>query len=327
MPEPKESKAIEHSCRFYRRLLVLYPRNHRKEYGEAILQLFRDQCRDGWAEDRARGLLVCWLRALPDLLKTSFLEHLANLNRTKFMLSAFRPKLNPLSVFLPVFVCVFLFIVITATVITLIYPETYGSTARVAVERSQPASQQQNVGDAYDPYFLQTEFNVIQSHVVLSNVIEALDLKDAWGKKFNGGAPMNDTDVENMLKHSLELQPVRNTKLIEIRAYSDNPDEAARLANQVAVAFREYRLGLYQEQVRRGEPEIAKVTVTIIDPAVREDRPVRPNVSLNITIGIIAGLLLGSFTGATAAGLVACSRKPDRNPTSNPPPYSSPSQS
>lgn len=149
-----------------------------------------------------------------------------------------------------VILAVFLLVVITATVVTLMYPESFGATARITVEQDHPdipGLEASPVGNGYDPYFLQTEFNLIQSHVVLSKVIEALNLREVWGKKYNGGLPMSETDAETIIKHSLDLQPVRNTKFIEIRAYSDSPDEAVKLANQVAESYKQYRLDQFQE--------------------------------------------------------------------------------
>jgi polysaccharide biosynthesis transport protein len=155
-----------------------------------------------------------------------------------------------------VILAVFLLVVITATVVTLMYPESYGSTTRITVEQEHPdisGVDQGAFGNGYDPYFLQTEFNVIQSHEVLSKVSEKMNLRDAWGKKYNGGSPLSETDVEGMVKRSLELQPVRNTKLIEIRAYSDiGADDAKSLADQVAQSYRDYRLQQYQDLKNTG---------------------------------------------------------------------------
>jgi len=39
----------------------------------------------------------------------------------------------------------------------------------------------------YDPYFIQTEFELIQSEVILGKVIEELNLNVEWGKKYNAG--------------------------------------------------------------------------------------------------------------------------------------------
>src|SRR5690242_20911010 len=87
-----------------------------------------------------------------------------------------------------VILAVFLLVVITATLVTFILPESYSSTARIRVERDQsdisPLFAGQQFSGFYDPYFIQTEFEVIQSQVVLGRVIQDLDLQKVWGKKY-----------------------------------------------------------------------------------------------------------------------------------------------
>src|SRR3981081_318017 len=82
-----------------------------------------------------------------------------------------------------VILAVFLLVVITATLVTIILPESYSSMARIKVERdlgdvSELPGQRYNA--EYDPYFIQTEFETIQSERVLSKVIQDLDLKAKW---------------------------------------------------------------------------------------------------------------------------------------------------
>ena len=48
-----------------------------------------------------------------------------------------------------------------------------------------------------------------------------------------------------MLKSRLDFKPVRNTKEIEIDAYSSDPQEAANLANQVARSYKQFRSDEY----------------------------------------------------------------------------------
>ena len=144
-----------------------------------------------------------------------------------------------------VILAVFLLVVITATLVTFILPESFSSTARIKVERDQSdiatLSGQQSLG-IYDPYFIQTEFEVIQSEVVLGKVIEAMNLNERWGKKYNGGQKFTTTETMVLLKRQIDLRPVRNTSLIEIRVFSENPEEASQLANKIALAYQEYRL-------------------------------------------------------------------------------------
>jgi succinoglycan biosynthesis transport protein ExoP len=142
-----------------------------------------------------------------------------------------------------VILAVFLLVVITATLVTFVLPESYSSTARIRVERDQsdisPLLMGQQMSGFYDPYFIQTEFEVIQSQVVLNRVIEALDLNKVWGKKY--GQVLKTDETIELLKRQMDLRPVRNTSIIEIRVYDENPEQAARIANKVAEAYRDYR--------------------------------------------------------------------------------------
>src|SRR5260221_2772435 len=144
-----------------------------------------------------------------------------------------------------VILAVFLLVVITATLVTFILPESYSSFARIKVERDQSdianLAGQQALG-SYDPYFIQTEFEVIQSEVVLGKVIEELKLNEDWGKRYNGGQRFTIPETMALLKRQIDLRPVRNTSLIEIRVYSEKADEAATLANEIAQTYQTYRL-------------------------------------------------------------------------------------
>jgi len=78
-PTGPDSKALALSGRLFQRLLAAYPKAHRREYGQAMAQLFRDQCRDAWRASRGWGLTALWLCVIPDLVKTSVLEHISTL--------------------------------------------------------------------------------------------------------------------------------------------------------------------------------------------------------------------------------------------------------
>src|SRR5215472_12139866 len=144
-----------------------------------------------------------------------------------------------------VILAVFLLVVITATLVTFILPESFSSTARIKVERDQSDIQglQGQQGFAgYDPYFIQTEFEVIQSQLILEPVINDLKLNVEWGKKYGDGNPLKTDESMELLKGRLALRPVRNTSLIEITVYSDKPDDAARLANKIAEGYKKHRV-------------------------------------------------------------------------------------
>ena len=119
--------------------------------------------------------------------------------------------------------------------------ETYTGTARIRVEREQPVIPLggQQIPGAYDPYFIQTEFEVLQSQVILGKVIEDLKLNEVWGKKYPH--VLRTAETMELLKHQMDLRPVRNTSIIEIRVYDEDPQEAARIANTIARVYADYR--------------------------------------------------------------------------------------
>jgi len=287
-----EVKAVAVSEKVFRQLLAAYPQAHREEYGAAMVQLFRDQCRDAWKESRGWGLTKLWLRVLPDVVGTSFLEHLESIKERKFMLNRISALFRSAQTykFFTVFTAVFLLTVITATVITFILPESFAGRTRINI--SQGSSHQVN---SVDPYFFQTEFEILQSRAVIGRVVNKLDLNEKWGTKFRNVKNLKTDESIDLLKHFITLRPIRNTSLIEICVYSDQPEEAALLANALAEAYRENRLG-------RNDEKMAGM-VEILDKAVPDPIPARPNKPLNITIGIILGTLLGLLAGAGVAGI------------------------
>ena len=55
------------------------------------------------------------------------------------------------------------------------------------------------------------------------------------------GTRLKTSETIGMLKRAIDLRPVRNTSLIEIRVFSEKADEAARIANAIAEAYKAHR--------------------------------------------------------------------------------------
>ena len=155
-----------------------------------------------------------------------------------------------------VILAVFLLVFVTATIVTFILPEQFAATSRIKVTKTSPdiagVQTPENQG-GYDPYFTQTEFEIMKSADVLDRVIDRLNLNTVWGHKYNGGdSVMKTADTEGILRGRLSLNPVRNTLLIDITVYSDKPQEAADLANAVADAYSEKRTEDFNKLQNRG---------------------------------------------------------------------------
>ncbi len=153
-----------------------------------------------------------------------------------------------------VILAVFLLVLLTTTAVTFILPETYMSTARIEVGKDTPdvgAILTPQTPMAYDPYFIQTEFEKIRSTKVLHKVIEQLNLQNVWAKRF-GTDPLKISEAYKILVGQIDLQQSRNTSLIEIRAYSDDKNEAAEIANAIAREYENYRREARGELSRSG---------------------------------------------------------------------------
>jgi len=245
------NRALAVSQKIYGRLLLAYPKAHREEYGPAMAQLFRDECRDAWNESQSWGVAKLWLRVLPDLVKTSITERLAALNERKSMFDKMTALIQPRTAFLKVFVVVFLLILCASVAITFLLPEIYASTARIQVEPDEAV----RGASSYDPYFIQTTFEVMNSQLVLEPVVDKLKLNAMWGKKYNNGAPLKTSNTLEILQKRITLTPIRNTKLVSITVYSDDKKEAAQIANAIAESYRDYRIKFRAEaEAKAGEP-------------------------------------------------------------------------
>ena len=206
----------------------------------------------------------------------------------------FRPPPLLPPVFFRVFSVVFLVVLLTSVAITFILPESYASTCRIKVEEDAALS---GGKIPYEPYFLPTTFEVIQSQLVLDPVIAKLNLNAEWGKKYFNGETLKSTESRKILKGRTSLATVRGTKLIAITVYSDDRNEAVRVADAIAESYREYRVAAAGDSVLPGQ----KVSLAqIVDRAEPGRNPVKPNKPLNIFIGAVAGVLLGSVAVAAA---------------------------
>jgi polysaccharide biosynthesis transport protein len=155
---------------------------------------------------------------------------------------------------------VFLLVVTTTTVITFWLPKTYMSTASIAVDKdmadvSTVTGRQAQMG--FDLFFIQTQFERIQSTEVLNQVIEDKDLKlnERWAKRFGMERPLETSETYAILSKRLRVRNVRNTSIIEIGVISEDRKEAAEIANKIVEVYRDIR----QERILRyAKSSIAK---------------------------------------------------------------------
>src|SRR5450759_3682362 len=109
----------------------------------------------------------------------------------------------------------------------------YEATARINMHR--------DAKEEYEPYFFQTQFEIIKSDIILGQAIETLDLRTEWGKRYANGRKLEIAETIEVLKQSIRLSPYRSTALIDISIISEDPTEAAKIANTIAEIFLDYR--------------------------------------------------------------------------------------
>lgn len=119
--------------------------------------------------------------------------------------------------------------------------------AKVTIINSLPSDQQ---GQGYgkpgpaDPVY----FEIIRSPLVLSNVVNSLNLNVEWGKKYGDGSPLKTTTVIEMLQRRMNFQAEHNFELIAISVNSESPNEAARLANTIADTYCVFQTKRFQTE-------------------------------------------------------------------------------
>jgi len=169
---------------------------------------------------------------------------------------------------------VWLLIYAASATITSLLPRAYAATARVKM----------NTLATYDPNLFQTEFARIQSSEFLQLVATESQLNSRW-QALELTAQTGERTAQKIesLLAAMELRPVGNTTLVEIRFFSELPGEAADIANAIATVY------------------CQQTGAELVDRAVTPIRPVRPNPFLNLALGVAGGGLLAVLTSGMTA--------------------------
>lgn len=325
MATHEQHQVVERSRRIYQRLLAFYPKVHRDAYGQLMAQLFGDQCREAWKRGRSWGLLRLWLRVLPDLLKTSLWEHISILKGKRSMSEKIaevgRVPIAPGQVFKRVFALVFLLVFVATVVVTFMLPKTFEGRAIVMLRMDSSLTNRANGGVIapaanLDPYFVQNEIKLIQSEAVFSRVIEELELNRKW-KRYANGIDLRTSQSLEILKRRVAVGPLAHGGIIKIRAFGEEPIEAAEVANSIARIYMVRRLEKYQPDTT-GNNARSGVSVVFLELADPARYPVRPNKPGNIVMGALCGILLALVAGLVTIGIRSAVRRLRRPKFSTP---------
>jgi succinoglycan biosynthesis transport protein ExoP len=144
-------------------------------------------------------------------------------------------------------IAVSLLVVVAGVVATYAMPKVYMASAVIKVqEESNDVDVFSQQMMRYDPLFLRTQFEIIQSRPILEGVIKRTgldrDLAEARGTTHRLPAEQLE-DAYDMLSKSMKVQQYRDTNLIEIQIYFAEPKDKARVkaaevANRIEEVFR-----------------------------------------------------------------------------------------
>ncbi len=140
---------------------------------------------------------------------------------------------------------VFLLVVLTTTAMTFwLLPEKFASFARIEVNKDEPeigvGMENRMYSGSYDPYFLQTQFKIIESSSILNGVITNLNLDQIFSKQ--GDRTLTVDETYEVLLRRIKVDQTRSCSLIEIWVFDSSPVLASQIANKIAEVYKDSRL-------------------------------------------------------------------------------------
>jgi succinoglycan biosynthesis transport protein ExoP len=150
---------------------------------------------------------------------------------------------------------VFGLVLITTAGVTALLPKWYLATAKIRVEKPESEVKLfQNQSSAYyDPYFIQDQFEILQSEKILYRVIENLKLNEVIGRQIGDGQSWPSASTYQYLtKKMFSPESRRATSLIELNVQARDPQLAAAIANEIARVYANDRVDLATSEQREG---------------------------------------------------------------------------
>jgi hypothetical protein len=190
-----------------------------------------------------------------------------------------RPK--PITVGFLVAFIVFFLCLSGCLVRTAILPETFGAT--VLLRPKAPGA---------TPDHLIAGMELIGSDPVLDDAAAQLNLPKVWGDRYFGRR-LTPSETRTLLKQRLGGLPDPDRMTITIACFSQEPAEAARVANSVARAFC---------AVPASKPK--GVEWEILNPATPNMKPVGPRIFSELVKGTLIGSAIAALIGSLAAYIV-----------------------
>jgi polysaccharide biosynthesis transport protein len=173
----------------------------------------------------------------------------------------------------------FLLVLVTAAVVTYFQPREYQSSAFIEVRSTAQnphifGQQLDPNQPVHDPTLAPTVFEVVQRTGILYPVIEDLKLQERWAGRVEGG--LSREQAYAILRGKLEVDPVRNTDLLQISVFDQNPQLAAEIANKIVSVYQDKRIEEEKDILNRAvgsmKEEVSKQQKLVDDAAAEVAR-------------------------------------------------------
>jgi capsular exopolysaccharide synthesis family protein len=159
-----------------------------------------------------------------------------------------------------IIIAVSLLVIVTGVLVTLALPRIYRASCIIQVREERPdvdVFRQEAV--RFDPLFLRTQFEIIQSRPVLEEVIHRRNLNEKLGRAYGYLEELGPRSEEQTFKiviSGIRAQHYRDTNLIEIQVEMAEPRESVRsevaeVANEIARVFRDQNTKRSRESTER----------------------------------------------------------------------------
>jgi capsular polysaccharide biosynthesis protein len=157
------------------------------------------------------------------------------------------------------------------------------------------------------PSPFQADIETMQSPDFLLPIITDLGLDKTWAKKINAADSdeLPDVDALTHMSKILKLDVKRGTDIIEITASSDEPEEAADIANAIADNYKTLRDG-------EADHPLQESPVLILTRAEPPTEPSKPNKSFDFNVMIVGATLLSIVAASFTEVILMLTRASER---------------
>jgi capsular exopolysaccharide synthesis family protein len=168
----------------------------------------------------------------------------------------------------------FLLVLMTSAIVTYFQPREYKSSVFIEV-KSTAENPRIFSGDAnqpiHDPQLAPTVYQVVKRTSILYPVVDELKLQDKWAKN---GPRVSREQCFQMLRGRIQVEEVRNTDLLEIGVFDQDPQEAADIANKIVAVYQDKRVeeekqimnravGTMNEQVAKQQKKVDESAIEV----------------------------------------------------------------